>query len=141
MSYESIIIAAAKAAKVSTALFFAICSHESGIKNILTKNDGGSPTYGVCQVKFETAKMMGYKGEPFGLMDPATNAKYGARYLKYQEKRYGDDWCKITAAYNAGSVFIEKRSKRLKNLQYVHKVQEKLQEDLRPKLECDTVNK
>ena len=139
MSYESIIIAAAKAAKVSGALLFAICLQESGNKNIYTESDGGSPTYGICQVKYDTATMMGYKGDPKGLMVPATNAKYAAKYLKYQEKRYSGNWCHMTAAYNSGTLRIEKRSGKPKNLQYVLKVQKKLQEKLRPQLSCDIV--
>jgi soluble lytic murein transglycosylase-like protein len=65
------------------------------------QNDGGTPTYGICQVKYETAQMLGYSGQPSGLMDPKENAKWAANYLRYQQVRYGD-WCKAIAAYNAG---------------------------------------
>lgn len=141
MSYETIILAAAKAAKVSGALLLAICLQESGGKNIYTENDGGSPTYGICQIKYDTATMMGYKGSPDGLMKPAINAKFAAKYLKYQENRYGENWCHMAAAYNSGTLQIEKRSGKPRNLQYVRKVQKKLPESLRPSMSCDTVNK
>lgn len=139
MTFETIILAAAKTAKISGALLLAICAQESGLKNIYTPDDGGTPTYGICQVKFGTAQMMGYHGAADGLMKPATNAKYAAKYLKYQETKYSGNWCKMTAAYNSGTFRIEKRSGKPKNIQYVLKVSKKLQEDLRPKLACDTV--
>ena len=70
-------------------------------------------------------------------MDPRVNAKYAALYLKYQEKRYGDDWMALTAAYNAGSLRLS--SKKIgcpKNLRYVRLVQARLPEEFQERLNC-----
>jgi len=34
------------------------------------------------QIKYNTAKSMGYEGEPAGLFDAETNIKYAAKYLR-----------------------------------------------------------
>lgn len=140
MIYETIILAAAKAAKVSGALLLAICTHESGLNNVMVPHDGGTPTYGICQVKFDTAKMIGFSGKEEDLMIPRVNAKWAARYLKYQTDRYDDDWCKIAAAYNAGTYNESKKKPGCpKNLEYVRLVQKRLHEDLQFKMSCDIV--
>jgi soluble lytic murein transglycosylase-like protein len=73
-------------------------------------------------VKYATAQMLGYKGNPEGLMDPKTNAHFAALYLKYQYDRYGN-YCHAIAAYNAGRY---NESKVLpgypRNLKYVNSV-------------------
>lgn len=142
MTYETIILSAAKAAKVSGQLLLAICLHESHLKNIEVPHDGGSPTYGICQVKLDTAKFLGYTGDGQGLMVPETNAKYAALYLKYQKERYDYDWCKATAAYNAGTYNESKKVPgKPRNLKYVRLVQQNLELDLQKKLSCDTNKK
>lgn len=140
MTYETIILLAAKKAAVSGALLLAICTHESGLVNVLVPHDGGSPTYGICQVKFETAKMIGFTGKAKDLMIPATNAKWAAAYLKFQHKRYDGDWCKTVAAYNSGTYNESKKSPgKPRNLVYVRYVQKKLDDDLQDKLSCDII--
>lgn len=139
MTYTETVVAAAKAFKVSSSLLLAICTHESGgLKNVLVPHDHGTPTYGICQVKAGTAEMFGYKNEGTGLMDPATNAKYAALYLRYQLDRYDQDPCMSVAAYNAGS-FNEstKVPGKPKNLRYVRLVQEQLPVGERHLLSCE----
>lgn len=137
MNFVQIILKAAKSVKISGAILVAICSHESGLKNVVVAHDGGSPTYGICMVKKNTAQMFGYKGDDQGLMDPETNAKYAALYLKYQHNRY-KNWCRSIAAYNAGRY---NESKVLpgypRNLKYVRNVQKKLDKNLRKITSCD----
>ena len=137
MTYSAIILAAAKAVKVSGALLLAICTQESNLTNAMVLHDGGSPSYGVCQLKYETAKMVGFKGRKQDLMDVKTNATFAAKYLAYQQTRYGDDWHKITAAYNAGS--YNPSSKILgcpRNLRYVKAVKDKLDESYHTRMAC-----
>lgn len=140
MNYVSIILLAAKKAGVSGSLLLAICTHESGLKNVLVPHDGGTPTYGICQVKYDTAKMMGFDGKAKDLMNPEVNAKWAAEYLKFQKDRYDGNWMKSTAAYNSGTY---NESKKLpgcpRNLAYVQFVQKKLEEPLQSKLSCDNV--
>lgn len=137
MTYETIVIAAAKTAKVSSGLLLAICMHETGLKNTTVPFDGGSPTFGICQVKLPTAELMGFKGTAKDLLIPEINAKYAALYLKFQMDRYNGDWCKVTAAYNAGRYnesMIYPGYPR--NLKYVLKVKNKLAKNLKPHLSC-----
>ena len=139
MTYTSIILAAAKAAKISGALLLAICSYETNLTNVTVYHDGQSPSYGICQVKYETAQMLGFKGKAESLIDPTVNAKWAAKYLKYQEDRYGsDDWCKLVASYNAGTYNESKKIPgKPRNLKYVRRVQKYLDEELQQKLSCD----
>ena len=138
MTYLQIITAAAKTAKVSAVLLYAICQHESNDFVLdYALYDNGSPSYGVCQVKENTARMLGFKGEAMELRNPYVNAKYAALYLSYQQERYSNDWVKLTASYNAGSYVEGKKKGCPKNLKYVRLVQQKLEKDLQAKLSCD----
>ena len=142
MDILTILIAAAKSAKVPAALLIAICSHETMINNVVVKDDGNGNSIGYCMVKLSTAEMMGYKGKaygrlqpskvfrtkkhfeaygkPEGLMDPVINAKYAALYLKKQYDRYGQDFCMAAAAYNAGRFIPGRRDpSRPANIKYV----------------------
>jgi len=38
--------------------------------------------FGLMQIKYNTAKSMGYEGKPAGLLDAETNIKYAAKYLR-----------------------------------------------------------
>lgn len=139
MNYTTMILAAAKAAKVSGAILLAICTHESGLKNVISPMDHGSPSYGLCQVKESSARMIGFKGPVEDLMRPEVNVKWAALYLKWQMKRYGNNGCKLTASFNAGS-YLEstKNPGKPRNLKYVKMVQEKLDDGLKYLLSCET---
>jgi soluble lytic murein transglycosylase-like protein len=138
MTYLQIIGVAAKAAKVSAVLLYAICAHESNdFMYDYTMYDAGSPSYSVCQIKESSARQLGFTGEAMELRNPNIGIKYAALYLKYQQQRYGNDWIKLVASYNAGS-YIEGKVKGCpRNLKYIRKVQQKLQKDLQRKLSCD----
>ena len=96
-------------------LVLAVIKIESG-NNRLAYNgsdrDGRGP-YGLMQLKFATARYVGFNGKASDLYDWRTNLKYGVRYLNYQYRRYGSVPSTL-AAYNAGSVLIckSKSSKR-----------------------------
>lgn len=87
----------------------AICevesNHNTKIKRIW---DGGSYSYGICQVKLNTARAMGFKGKEMELSIPETNIEYAAKYLAYQLKRYKGDYKKAIVSYNKGSYSNEK---------------------------------
>jgi len=137
MLYSTLILATAKKIGVAGSLLLAICTQESGLNNVVVPHDGGSPSYGICQVKEGTARHMGYKGHSKDLMDPATNIKWAAIYLKFQLDRYDNDWCKATAAYNAGSFNESKRYPgKPRNMKYIRLVQANLEKDLHYKLSC-----
>ena len=48
--------------------------HRPGARN--------GPYYGLMQIMPATARGMGYKGSPSGLLDAETNLKYGVKYLR-----------------------------------------------------------
>lgn len=139
MTYLQIITAAAKAAKVSAVLLYAICAHESRDYTLdYSELDNGTPSYSVCQVKSGTATMLHWSGKnEMELRNPYVGVKYAALYLRYQQDRgYGDDWIKLVSSYNAGS-YVEGKVKGCpRNLKYLNLVKEKLPENLRYKLEC-----
>lgn len=82
-------------------LLYSICHTETKIQNVINKYDGGSPSYGICQVKLRTAKQFFPWMTAKHLMNPYYNALAAATYLKYQIKRFGTPLRGISA-YNAG---------------------------------------
>jgi soluble lytic murein transglycosylase-like protein len=54
---------------------------------------------------------MGFTGKLKDLYDGEVNAKWAAKYLKYQLVRYHNDWRKAIAAYNAGTAIVSKKNK------------------------------
>lgn len=104
--------AKAKQHNVSFEVLRAICEVETG-HNVKLKRtwDGGSYSYGICQVKLATARAMGFKGTEKQLSSPDTNIEYAAKYLAYQLKRYNGNYEKAIVSYNRGSYSNEgKRS-------------------------------
>ena len=59
-------------------LLHRIVAEESGY-NPAARN---GPYYGLMQLLPDTARTMGYRGAPEGLLDPDTNLTYGAKYLR-----------------------------------------------------------
>ncbi len=103
-------------------LLSALCWVESNHKvTAINAQDGGSASYGVCQIKLDTARMLGYKGTVKTLKEPAVNVYWAGRYLKYQLDRYSGDPRKAVAAYNAGTHRVNKKG-LIKNRKYVEKV-------------------
>jgi soluble lytic murein transglycosylase-like protein len=99
----------------------AICwvesNHDPDAINI---NDGGSPSFGMCQIKLNTARWMAEKhglSTPYAthIMKPEVNALLAGLYIKYQLKRYKGNIHQAISAYNAGK-YIKS------NIRYVNKV-------------------
>lgn len=101
------------------ALVSAICWVESSHReNAINIEDGNSASYGLCQIKLGTARLMGFRGGPLELWrNPKVNREYATKYFRYQMGRYGS-LDKAIAAYNAGSV----RGGVIRNRAYVEKV-------------------
>ncbi len=84
-------------------LLSSLCWIESTHKiNAIHHDDGGASSLGVCQIKLETAKELGFKGTEQQLMNPKMNIKYAAKYLAFQIKRY-KSVNKAVIAYNRGN--------------------------------------
>ena len=84
--------------------------------------DGGSLSHGVCQIKLSTALYMDdvfkhkTRATALRLENPAVNAFYAAKYLKYQMTRYKNLKLAIDAynkhnAVSAQSVYVKKYEK------------------------------
>lgn len=99
----------------------AVCYIESGHHaNAYNANDEGTPSHGACQMKYTTAKLLGFKGKPKDLQFSEVNTYYAAKYLRKQLDRYDQDEIKAIAAYNSGKLRIRKG--KIANKKYVDKV-------------------
>lgn len=58
--------------------------------------------YGLMQIRYGTAKAMGYKGAPSGLLNADTNLTYGMKYLARAWKQSNGDLCRAIAQYQTG---------------------------------------
>lgn len=134
-----IIYSVSKSVGVCAAILHSICAIESGGRNVTSPHDGGSPSYGVCQIKLGTARLFNPSVKASDLKDPYTNAYYAAMYLKKQQDRYNSEWKCIIASYNAGSCF-KKRNGKIANAQYVKKVQKKYNDDYRKGILYNQIN-
>ncbi len=72
--------------------------------------------YGLMQITYETAKSMGYKGAPRGLLDPEVNLTYAVPYLANAYKAADGNETRAVGLYAGGYYFIAKRKKLLSQL-------------------------
>ncbi|MBB4002317.1 MAG: transglycosylase SLT domain-containing protein [Aurantimonas endophytica] len=97
--YATIIAAQAKAHGVPVALAHAVVQIESSYRSTVT---GAAGEVGLMQIKPATARGMGYRGSTKALYDPATNIKWGMRYLAGAMQRGDGSTCGTILKYNAG---------------------------------------
>ncbi|WP_083931655.1 lytic transglycosylase domain-containing protein [Methyloferula stellata] len=69
--------------------------------------------YGLMQITYQTARSMGYKGEPKGLLDAETNLTYGVPYLANAFIVADKKEDRAVALYSKGYYFEAKRKHRL----------------------------
>jgi soluble lytic murein transglycosylase-like protein len=136
MIVTKLILSIAKSVGVPGSLLLAICTHESNLDSTVIVHDNGSPSYGLCQIKFDTAKSLGFTGDAKELMIPKVNVKYSALYLKMQLDRYGWNWCRATASYNSGTYNPSKFPNIPRNIKYVNHIINLLDEAHKPLLRC-----
>jgi soluble lytic murein transglycosylase-like protein len=116
------IMVAASTFQIPAGLLSAISYVESRHNpKAIHRHDGDGDSLGAFQIKFKTAKSLGFKGNEKHLQLPLTNAYWAALYLDHQRKRYGGDLRKAVAAYNAGSLKMNDK-KQIRNIIYVTKV-------------------
>jgi soluble lytic murein transglycosylase-like protein len=65
--------------------------------------------WGLMQIKYATARSMGYRGEPKGLLDVDANLKYGVKYLAGAYLVAGGDAGKAARYYRSGYYYVAKR--------------------------------
>lgn len=97
---------------IDLGLLYAICTKESKCRpKALNKDDANQRgkdlgiiqhSYGLFQIKIDTARGLGFKGTRKDLMAPEVNTWYAAMLLRHLYIRYGQDTVKVISAYNAG---------------------------------------
>jgi soluble lytic murein transglycosylase-like protein len=96
---------AAETEGVSESFLAAVCFAESSLdpyKKTIEKD--GTISWGLCQLKCETARSVGFHGKCEGLFNPYANALYAARYIRSQcSTLRGTSKVELASAcYNAG---------------------------------------
>lgn len=88
---------------------------ESLVRRIIVRESGYNagarhgPFWGLMQIRYDTARSMGYHGAPEGLLDADTNLRYGVRYLAGAYKvAYGDPE-KAVSFYATGYYYDARR--------------------------------
>jgi soluble lytic murein transglycosylase-like protein len=89
----------AEANGVPVTLASAVVSIESRWNPKVT---GSAGEVGLMQIKYPTARMIGYKGTRKALYDPATNIRWGMKYLAGAHKLAGGDLCHTVSKYQGG---------------------------------------
>lgn len=115
------IIAAALSVGVDPNLLLSLCFVESSHRNVVSPIDGKSASYGVCQLKLNTARLFNKHIHPSDLLNPQVNARISALYLKKQINRYKGNIERAVAAYNSGTTRFDNNG-AIKNIKYVAKV-------------------
>ena len=89
----------ARANGVPVALARAVVRIESNWKPNVT---GRAGEVGLMQIKHQTARGVGYKGSRAKLYEPATNIRWGMRYLAGAYRLAGGDTCGTVMRYQGG---------------------------------------
>ena len=97
--YASLIAQHARANNIPVDLAMAVVRHESNFNARVT---GKAGEVGLMQIKYATARGIGYRGSRKALYDPATNLKWGMKYLGQARKLAGGSECGTLSRYNGG---------------------------------------
>src|SRR5262245_3597051 len=65
--------------------------------------------WGLMQIRYDTARSMGYRGKPKGLLDVDANLKYGVKYLAGAYLVAGGNADKAARYYRSGYYYVAKR--------------------------------
>jgi soluble lytic murein transglycosylase-like protein len=96
----------ARANGVPESLVHRVVRRESGY-NPRAVGRGGA--MGLMQIKYATARAMGYGGSPSGLLDPETNLTYAVRYLAGAYRASGGSAGGAVSNYARGYYYAAKR--------------------------------
>ena len=106
----------------------AIAWVESNFRHVINENDGGSPSFGIMQIKCIAAKEAGLKYSCDQLHNKQIALRFGIKFLEQKIKKYGS-LQDAFAAYNANRPIICKNYNAGKcypneyiNHEYVYKV-------------------
>jgi soluble lytic murein transglycosylase-like protein len=91
---------------------------ESLIRRIIVRESGYNasahhgPYWGLMQIRYDTARSMGYRGSAAGLLDADTNLRYGVKYLSgAYTVAYGDP--EKAVSYYASGYFYDAQRRGL----------------------------
>lgn len=76
----------------------------------------GRGHYGLMQISLPTARSMGYRGAPAGLLDPATNLTFAMPYLANAWIVAGRDENRAVSLYSRGYYYEAKRKGLLREM-------------------------
>lgn len=65
--------------------------------------------WGLMQIRYDTARTMGYRGKPKGLLDVDANLKYGVKYLAGAYLVAGGNADRAARFYRSGYYYVAKR--------------------------------
>ena len=93
---------------------------ESLVRRVVSRESGynpkarNGPYMGLMQISYATAKSMGYKGSPTGLLDAEINLRYAVKYLKGAYVTAGGNTDQAMRFYARGYYYDAKRKGLLK---------------------------
>jgi soluble lytic murein transglycosylase-like protein len=88
---------------------------ESLVRRVIHRESRGNPraiskgNYGLMQIRLNTARGLGYRGNAHGLLDADTNMTYAVRYLANAYKVAGGNPDRAVHLYASGYYFAAKR--------------------------------
>ena len=109
---DALVAQHAKAHGIPDALIHRIIKRESGY-NPLASNRGN---FGLMQIRYATARGMGYRGAVSGLLDANTNLTYAVPYLANAYRVSGGNPDRAVALYAGGYYYEAKRKGLLHTL-------------------------
>jgi hypothetical protein len=108
-AYDEMIARQAKVHGVPEALVHRTVMRESRYNPSLVHNH----CFGLMQIKYATARAMGYRGGARGLLDPEVNLAYAVPYLANAYRLADGDDGRATALFSGGYYYLAKRKKML----------------------------
>ncbi|PZR89337.1 MAG: lytic transglycosylase [Hyphomicrobiales bacterium] len=106
-AYGEMIAREAKAHGVPEAFVHRIVMRESRYNPRLVHNH----CFGLMQIKYATARGMGFRGEARGLLDPQVNLTYAVPYLANAYRLADGNEGRATALFSSGYYYVAKHKK------------------------------
>jgi soluble lytic murein transglycosylase-like protein len=106
-SYDQMIARAAEIHGVPEAFVHRIVMRESRYNPRLVHNH----CFGLMQIKYATARGMGYRGDPQGLLDAETNLTYAVSYLANTYRLADGNEDRAAALFRSGYYYVAKHKK------------------------------
>jgi soluble lytic murein transglycosylase-like protein len=76
--------------------------------------------YGLMQISYATARSMGYRGAPAGLLNPDVNLTYGVPYLANAYRTAGGSETGAVSLYSRGYYYVAKKRGLVPHLRTAH---------------------